>query len=1473
MTESELCREVDENMSDVIEGVASDALFDHIAGCERCRDARHEAEQLIARLAALGAEHRPPAGLAARVLSLIDSDPASARDVARPEHTASRAADGAAQQQRTASAGDQSAIERALAAPAAIASANASEQALVKRDALTEPPRSRPQQKGELRPRSLWVWLSAAAALLLGILWLSSRPDAPLGDGGLVHGAWHGEVLQVQRAFGSPSGLVRCGEGGACQPVSVGDEISLGARVETDGLTRALIKFTDGTTVALDRGSRLELDGSERRRGRLVQGNLVAEVAELGDKTKPGGALTALGRAVIDTPAGRAEVLGTKFALRADRESARVEVSRGVVRLVDAEERAAVVQAGEAGQIAMSGRAPRVESVLDLGQAFGWPSRAFETSPQEREGHGALGELTAKRPRDQEELAGAVQLSEHHVKVRIVDNIARTEVEEIFTNQTDEVLEGIYRFPLPPGAQIERLALDVDGKLIDGAFVDRERGQAIWRGAIVNSGGKRPPPVEEIIWVPGPWKDPALLEWQRGNRFELRIFPIPRRSSRRIVLAYTELLAPTEGGRQYTYPLPQDPSGGARMERFTLNAEVRGHDPKLGVEARGYPLKTLGGSDGVARLAFEAERFSPVGDLALGFQLENPSAPVRVWAYEPHGLAPQPPSRRSGPSASTTRFGAVGTSAADEVPDSAPYLAIALRPDLPRRAERQARDYVLITDTSRSMIGESYRRAVAVIERTIAEMDRNDRVTVLACDSVCQSLPGGYRTPGGETAEAARRFLGSIEPEGASDLAFAIEQAARLAERGGGRALRVVYVGDGTPTVGPIHPALLARAVGDVMPRGATLSAVAIGSDADRSSLEVATEAGAGVTLTFAPGQSAEDVAYAVLGATYGHTLKNARLELPDGLVAVAPQHLGSIAAGAEEIVVARLTRPNVSGQAVLRGELAGEPFVVSYPISVIPTTSEGNAFVPRLYAAVAIAELDRSIDESARRRSIELSTRFNVASRHTSLLVLESAAMFEAFGLDPERRAPIWSGDQASNKNETWGETSADEAPSDAEQRYTDKGTDLGLEGYGTGGGGLGRAAPAPAPAPAKASSAPGGPAREKKRASATSDFDFSVDAPTSAAPAASSPREAEEERSARGSRGDFDWGIQERDEKDDSWAAPKPQLPQIVRPEPPPFNRRRMIPMRRVWDRVGRVDVPPRFLDAWSPSRRATLESRVHARELSRNALKDLYVVDFLAGDLERAADSAERWSEKDPLDPDALTARADLAAQRGNREHAIRILGSVVDVRPGDYKAQWRLARLHRWAGAPERGCRHSLAVAQLMLRDAKLVAEALRCARDVGRSSWAEDLLAAVTAPVRAEVERHGVARPSDELSGDLRVTATWQGAEHDLDLVILHPEGYRVSWLGAPTRSVISATDVLSVRREGLALRGADAGQYAIEVVRSSPAYERIYGELEILAGKETRRVPFTLEGDRLRVATAEIKLQSRLVPVETWMME
>ena len=233
-----------------------------------------------------------------------------------------------------------------------------------------------------------------------------------------------------------------------------------------------------------------------------------------------------------------------------------------------------------------------------------------------------------------------------------------------------------------------------------------------------------------------------------------------------------------------------------------------------------------------------------------------------------------------------------------------------------------------------------------------------------------------------------------------------------------------------------------------------------------------------------------------------------------------------------------------------------------------------------------------------------------------------------------------------------------------------------------------------------------------------------------------------------------------------------------------------------------------------------------------------------------------------------PDALTARADLAARNGDRDGAIRILGSVVDVRPDDIASQKRLARLHRWAGRPALGCRHSLGLAQLRSGDASLLAEAVSCGRRNGEGRMAEEMLNAAEERVRraagTQISKFDAAK--DELSGDLRLEASWTSSGEDIDLALIDPDGNRVSWLGAPTKAVISASDVTSTSREGLALRGAKPGEYVIEVVRGSGAGP-VRGDIVVNVAGTRRTIPFFLNDARQTVGIAKIHMQSRLVPM------
>jgi Vault protein inter-alpha-trypsin domain/FecR protein/von Willebrand factor type A domain len=1009
-----LCTEVIENMADVLDGSADQRLLDHIADCDACRDARHDAERGRELVEKAGADFVVPADLEARLVAALERRKPAAPPAATPT-TAPRPA------------------------PARV---------------MARPRNWR--QIGIAAGASLVIGAAAAMIVRLG--------HGPSGSGVASVDSWQGRIARVSRAGGGAGGLTRCDSAGrSCAPIDGGADVAPGSRLRTDELTRAYLRLADGSQLALDRST--EIVFGRGRRAELVRGAIAADVAHL-----------PTGTARFDLPQGRAEVLGTKFALRADDAWTSVDVSRGAVRLHDGKSRSVTVRAGEEGRI-FTELPPDVGAAPDLGETLVWGEGTGQPQQDEEASVRGLGELRAKKPGSQRELDRAVRLRSHAVKVRIAGAVARTEVDEVFTNETGDVLEGIYRFPLPPDAKIERLALEVDGRMEEGAFVDRDRAAAIWRGAIAHAAPHMPKPKEEIVWVPGPWKDPALLEWQRGGRFELRIFPIPRHGSRRIVLAYTQTLSPAGGMRRYAYPLAHDPAGSTRVDRFDIDVQVRGHDPQLGVRAYGYPLRReKDTNDGAAAMAWSASGFVPSGDLQIMFPPADRDSELSAWSY------------------------AAGSSPSPNMSADGSYVAIALRPRLPRVEEQAQRDFVLVVDSSRSMFGETYQRAVQLAARFVKELDPADRVTVLACDSLCRTMPGGPVAPGPETAVQIGKFLAGITPDGASDVAGAI--AAAVAAGGRSQVLRVIYFGDGASTMGPARPASLTRAVAQALPAGrGTVTAVAIGPESDLQMLGALARGGGGVVLPHVPGQTTAEAAFAVLGSVYGNALRDVALTLPEALHEIAPRKLDTIPAGGEAFVVARLAGGEAAGTVVLRGKVGARDFEQRYPLRIAGSTAAGNAFVPRLYAAVRIADLEHEDAPETKQRAIELSSRFNVASRYTSLLVLESPAMFRAFGLDNIRTTPEWTGEEAAEGTTADGEVaitagkpkeSADPFGSAnfgtiGKAKADGRGVGgLGMVGTGSGGGGTGegtigaaramrhagkdkKAAPAPAaPAPA---------------------------------------------------------------------------------------------------------------------------------------------------------------------------------------------------------------------------------------------------------------------------------------------------------------------------------------------------------------------------------------------------------------------
>ncbi len=1392
-TSSVSCERVAEEMAGVLDGSAAVEVLEHVADCDACRDARHDAERAELLMTEAGSDFEVPEGFAQRLQARDDAVTPVPVPLPVPVPAPAPA-------EAKAAAPAPVPLAASLTANSKLRTANS----LAKRWAIPV------------------LAAAAAAAILVG---RAKESGTSADDPELSGPPWRGKVGKLVTRDGK---LEICAPtGSACHDAREGDEVPAGSQLRTDRSTLAELAFTDGSTLSLDRETVLRLS-TRGRGGELTRGGVVADV----EHHENWGAR-------FEFKGGHLDVLGTKFSLRNDDESTSVHVARGEVRLSDGRGHDAVVLAGEEGRVYPGSPPVTSAAAAGLGEALGWSEAVLaepETEPEARPR--ALGELKAQKPGEKTERSAAVRLESHAVRVKIAGSVARTEVEEVFTNQTDDVLEGIFRFPLPPDAKIERLALEVDGKLEEGAFVDRERAAAIWRGAIVNAAPQlRQEIKDEIVWVPGPWRDPALLEWQRGGRFELRIYPIPRRGSRRVVLAYSQLVKQSASVRHYSYPLGFDPSGNSTPLDFSIDVQVRGNDPAFRVRTPGWDV-AKDKDDGSEHLRFDAKAFVPNGDFGVDYALADRASEVSAWAYRNAGAS-----------------GDAG----------APYVALALRPQLPKGLTHgPGRAVALVVDASRSVFGENYRRATSLATRLARELEPTDRVTVLACDNTCREMPGDLRAPGAQTALEVRRFLEHETPEGASDITFAVGRG--FAALGDTRRVpNVIYIGDGTATAGPTRPATIERAVHAALPAGGRVTSLGIGPESDADSLFALARGGAGSALPYVPGQPLADAAMSALSALYGATLSDVRLELPDGISQVAPARLDPVVAGSELVVTGRLNNMQLEGDAVLRGTVNGHPFEQRYPLHLSASDSSGNAFVPRLFASARIADLERDGSDSAKREAVALSTQHSVASRYTSLLVLESEAMYKAFGLDNARKTPEYTADLEAEGSSTSGELALSDEETKAKAKEeaplamadkADRG-DLATPGApaaapkaaspsGRGGGLSGLGAPADA---FDGPSAPAGPSLDRDHGPPPCRPAF---APPPAASVAAEPKQ-EQERAAPNKKPMI--------EIDDGLVLqPNPIRAPIQRP-------RTMIPMRRIWERKGEI-----FTDRFVPQAASGSALTDAERELSRDdsrrqTLKKAFALSSAAGDLGEASRLAERWLEKEPLDPEAITALADVEARRGHRDAAIRMLGSVLDVRPGDTASHKRLARLERWAGHLDLACRHSIAIAEGKSQDLALVTEAVRCARSTGMPEVAEALLAAANASDRANIEQRLTQSATDDqlLSGDLRLEASFSGGP-DLDLSLLDTDGHRVSWLGAGTRSVISARDTTSTSREGLALRGAAPGEYVVELTRGAGA-GNANGELVVTIAGTVRRIPFSFYGDRKAVALLRVTMQARLVPL------
>jgi hypothetical protein len=297
--------------------------------------------------------------------------------------------------------------------------------------------------------------------------------------------------------------------------------------------------------------------------------------------------------------------------------------------------------------------------------------------------------------------ASLARLRRVHVAARQVGDMAEIEATHTFQNDSDSVLEGTFRFPMPDGALLTGLAMVIDGKLMEGELVEREKARKTYE-AVVDG-----------------MQDPALLEWEHGSLFKMRVFPIEPHREKVVVMRYLAPLQPSADGLE------------------------------------------------LVQSAHTASGSAPLAELVVDWKGRRVFGERNVAAERVVRVAAQPASAILRETAADGNYAVVRLS-----PDWR---------RVPSARKPVAKNWFVVVDTSRSALEERPRveEALSVLLNALPAGARFQTVT---SDVDAQAARPGLQPISPASVAEALDFVKRVPPDGASDLGRAFEVVGALAE-------------------------------------------------------------------------------------------------------------------------------------------------------------------------------------------------------------------------------------------------------------------------------------------------------------------------------------------------------------------------------------------------------------------------------------------------------------------------------------------------------------------------------------------------------------------------------------------------------------------------------------------------------------------------------------------------------------------
>ncbi len=540
-----------------------------------------------------------------------------------------------------------------------------------------------------------------------------------------------------------------------------------------------------------------------------------------------------------------------------------------------------------------------------------------------------------------------LEVTSHHVEVKIDGQVAVTSIDQEFYNPNDQRLEGNYMFPVPKGAHIDKFSMEIGGKMVDAELLRADKARQIY---------------EDIVRR---MRDPALLEYAGRDLFKVRIFPIEPRSRKPIKISYTELLRSDAGTVTYSYPLSTEKFSAQPIKSLSVKVEVKTEQPLASIYSPSHKVEIERDGANRAVIGYESKDEKPDTDFQLVYSSEVRDVGLSLITHKPAG--------EDG------------------------YFLLLAAPTTAKETKPAPKDIVFVVDTSGSMAGPKLQQAKKALEFCVENLNNEDRFEIVRFSTEAESLFGKLVDADSEHRKRASNFIADLKPIGGTAIADALQSALKARTEKTERPFVIIFLTDGLPTVGTRNPDEI---VAEVKKAGnARIFSFGIGSDVNTQLLDQIAEG----TRAFSQYVLANEDLEVKVSSFYTRikepVLTNVRLEFGGGIRTskLYPSQLPDLFKGDQLVLtgrysVAGVADPGREVEARLTGIANGREQTFTYKVKF---NDSSNDYVARLWATRRVGFLLDEIrihgeTNELRDEATDLARRFGIVTPYTAYLIVE---------------------------------------------------------------------------------------------------------------------------------------------------------------------------------------------------------------------------------------------------------------------------------------------------------------------------------------------------------------------------------------------------------------------------------------------------------------------------------------------------